>query len=272
MGGLALAGAISGMGQGLERGLSQLQGGIIQQGLLEASQEFQERKLREQLDHVDKRAERDIAARGAEADKSRAHAETMQKQGFTHAEGETAKQIGSHEKIAKDNNLSHKEISAANNDIQLKIARLKDTTDIKQATAGELAAVSKVLGDKRMDLRALRRDLLAFEKEMLDPMKNDPARKQQNNAIVQSLTDDITASEQEIERMEAAVNTRLGIAPSSAVTRPSKKEPAPWKSPTSAAQAPARRSGGMVTVPEPPLGVNQGMIDSVRRLKEMQKP
>ena len=72
MGGLALAGAISGMGQGLERGLQQMQGGLIQYGLQDADRQFQSAKLKQQLDHAERMQQASIGAASAENEKNRA--------------------------------------------------------------------------------------------------------------------------------------------------------------------------------------------------------
>ncbi len=80
MANLGLAGAISGMGQGLERGLQQIQGGLIQHGLQESDRKFQSEKLKLQMDHATKLQEGTIAANREEGKATRdAHAANTDK-------------------------------------------------------------------------------------------------------------------------------------------------------------------------------------------------
>lgn len=95
MGKLALAGMISGMGQGLERGVLNLQSGIIQSGLQKERQDWENERLRLTFEH-----------QAALEDLRERRAGEREQRGYEHQEAMTGQQIGSAESIAEQNRTS----------------------------------------------------------------------------------------------------------------------------------------------------------------------
>lgn len=174
--GLGLAGAISGMGHGLERGLQQMQGGLIQYGLGEADRKFQSEKLQLQMQHAERLQDRSQAAAAKENQLTRdqqvaLHAQT--EQGATErqqqsigaqltgsaiqaeATKEAAKaSAASHEKISRLTNEAQKEIHKATNDVSMYVADtnrqnalLKSYSDAQQALQTEINRLDIIATD-----------------------------------------------------------------------------------------------------------------------------
>jgi len=154
---LGLAGAISGMGQGLERGLQTVQSGIVQQGLHEADQKFQTEKLKLQMGHADKlqKSSQDFTAgenlqnrqfQTTQQQQGFTHAEKIQQQAFDHAETESAKQIN---KMVELQKLSSDQAKAFHDDAtKLSLAHIRATqAGIKHIVPQVDGTVAGVMSD-----------------------------------------------------------------------------------------------------------------------------
>lgn len=180
MGALGLAGAISGMGQGVERGLQQMQSGFIQQGLQDADRQFQSEKLKLQMEHAERLQQASIGAAAGENAKNRELQTTLHSQ--TEA-GATARQqqsigaqltgsaiqadatkeaakatIASHEKISQLANDTQKEIHKATNDVSKYVADtnrqnalLKSYSDAQDALKTEINRLDIIVTDFKAD-------------------------------------------------------------------------------------------------------------------------
>lgn len=180
MGKLGLAGAISGMGQGLERGLQQMQGGFIQQGLQDADRQFQSEKLKLQMEHAERLQLGSIGAAAEQnrlnreqaltlQDKSEAGATARNKESVAgHLKGtelqigaskeNTLATIASHEKISQMTNEVNKEIHAATNEVSKYVADtnrqnalLKSYSDAQDALKTEINRLDIIVTDFKAD-------------------------------------------------------------------------------------------------------------------------
>lgn len=180
MGALGLAGAISGMGQGIERGLQQMQSGFIQQGLHDADRAFQSEKLKLQMEHAERLQQASTAAAAGENEKNRAlqtsladkreagdtartsatlagHEKTTQMQ-LNAAKETTAATIKSHEKISELANQANERIHTATNniskyvaDVNMRNALTKSYSDAQDALKTEINRLSIIVNDYKLD-------------------------------------------------------------------------------------------------------------------------
>lgn len=295
---LGLAGALSGAGEAGTKalGLAQVQYGAMK--MQEERDKMENLRLDKQNEFADRRAERDIAARGAEADKSRAHAEALQGGSFKHAEAMTDKQItahadegdktrahadtsqmrsmihsssesdksiGSSEKIHAETNKVNKEIHSATNATQLTIAQIQrdmhDRQFDKTFTQAKLTALTGTV-------RSLNDEITRLSVVLSNPLadKTDPSYKA---AAIQ-----LDSATKMFNLYSQHIGSEAGIAKEDIQTTapPVKKDLPAFKSPTSAAPPqPARRSGGMVQTPNTEGVVTDGMRKAVERLRAMEK-
>jgi hypothetical protein len=253
MGNLAAAGIVSGLGQGLQQGLAQLNSGIIQYGLHSEDRKFQEAKLKEQMAHAEK-----LAAG------SQAHAEKLQEGTLNAAESRLGKEISSREKegeagrgsaekihgldeasrekIAREGNATHKEIAAASNAVHLKIAELNNKLQHQQLNATELTAVQHYIDSLGDDIRGV-------ELKLLDPLA-DPS-----SVIGKTLIEDLKLKKTQLARAQAQFDARVSdMQMKDKVPMPKSVAPAE-KKPFNSGQygtAPApSRSGGIIQTPMP---------------------
>jgi chromosome segregation ATPase len=144
MGALALAGMVSGMGQGLERGLQQTQSGLIQYGLQDADRQFQSEKLKLQMEHAERLQQASTAAAAGENEKNRSLQVSLADKREAGDTARTDKTLQSHEKTAemqvtgaketaKEHSRSAKEIAQLTNDANERIH--KATNDVSKYVA-----------------------------------------------------------------------------------------------------------------------------------------
>lgn len=205
---LGLAGMISGMGQGLERGLQQMQSGFIQQGLQDADRAFQSEKLKLQMEHAERLQLGSIGAAAEQNRLNREQAVTLEdrrEKGATDrskaaidAGKENAQtQAGTHIVAAGMQAASHEKISEQTLAANKEIARLKYIGDTRVAKASDLKETRALIGDLWSS-----RDTLVKE---IGKAMADPIEKEQNKLTLSKIDKDI-AYYQEI------FDTALGTA------------------------------------------------------------
>lgn len=174
MGALALAGMVSGAGQGLERGLQQTQAGLIQYGLQDADRQFQSEKLKLQMEHAERLQQASIGAAASENAKNRELQSTLHRQTEEGANARNQQQIGGHltgsaiqaegtkaaaqlkeasdKDIAKLRIDADKEIHRANNQVQregqnasIKVATMSSTQKLIDTLSDEATRISVAL-------------------------------------------------------------------------------------------------------------------------------
>lgn len=180
MGALALAGMVSGAGQGLERGLQQTQAGLIQYGLQDADRQFQSEKLKLQMEHAERLQQASIGAAASENAKNRELQSTLHQQTEDAANARNQQQIGGHltgaaiqaegakeaakahadsaEKIADMANKTHKEMNAATvnaskyaSDQHLTAALLTSYSESQKALATDINRLEIIATDYKQD-------------------------------------------------------------------------------------------------------------------------
>jgi hypothetical protein len=180
MGALALAGSISGMGQGLERGLQQTQSGLIQYGLQDADRQFQSEKLKLQMEHAERLQQASTAAAAGENEKNRALQTSLADKREAGDTARTTQTLQSHEKTAgmqiegaketaKEHSRSAKEIAeltnqanerihaATNNvskyvaDVNMRNALTKSYSDAQDALKTEINRLNIIVNDYKLD-------------------------------------------------------------------------------------------------------------------------
>lgn len=194
MGALGLAGAISGMGQGVERGLQQMQSGFIQQGLQDADRQFQSEKLKLQMEHAERLQQGSIGAAAEQNRLNREQAVTLHQQTETGATDrskaaieagkENAQtQAGTHIVAAGMQAASHEKISKQTLAANKEIARLKYIGDTRVAKASDLKETRALIGDLWSS-----RDTLVKE---IGKVMADPIEKEQNKLTLSKIDKDI---------------------------------------------------------------------------------
>jgi hypothetical protein len=180
MGLLALGGAISGMGQGLQHGLQQMQSGIQQAGLMKEDRDFQMKKLELQQTFESQREQRGYT-----------HAETLAKQNqdfqtglhegdraAASAENEIKRTQDSIEK-GKDRELKDRELSIAEKAGKAKGSYYEAYADyLKHGGKSGSSAGAKVDMETRKAGAAFYSSRIApLEKQLIDPLTPEDQKK-----------------------------------------------------------------------------------------------
>lgn len=185
MGLLALGGAISGMGQGLQQGLHTMQTGIQQAGLMQDDRDFQMKKLQVQQDFENQREQRGYT-----------HAETLAKQNqdfqaglhegdraASSAENEIKRTQDSIEK-AKDRALKGRELNIAEDAEKHKSGYYDAYRDYLRGGGKKGEAGAKVDMETRKAGAAFYSSRIApLEKQLIDPLTPDDQKKQISERI-----------------------------------------------------------------------------------------
>lgn len=155
MGVLQLAGVVSGAGEGMGRGLQQLNSGIIQQGLQESSQQFAAEKLKLQMEHAERLQALDTASRKEEGAATRAQALALHQDTEAGAdrrnkatqEGENARQqvatggaivgkgMDAESEREKQRSMDARQLLELNKDIQVARIQASKSTELKLSPA-----------------------------------------------------------------------------------------------------------------------------------------
>lgn len=230
MGSLALAGAVSGMGQGLERGLQQLQGGLIQQGLQEADRSFQSEKLKLQMEHAERLQKGSIEAAAGENEKNRALQTTLHAQTEEGATQRQQQQIGGSLTAASMQAEGAKEAAAAHAASAEKIATLANQThkemNLATTQASKYAAdehlTAALLASYSESQKALATDINRLEIIATD-YKQDP-----NNPAYKAALKDLQLQRQRSADLSVARDTmQRAVEKAKGIERP--EPPAPKK-------------------------------------------
>lgn len=195
MGALALAGMVSGMGQGLERGLQQTQSGLIQYGLQDADRQFQSEKLKLQMEHAERLQQASIGAAASENAKNRDLQSTLHQQTEEWANARNQQQIGGHLTGAAIQAEGAKEAAKAHADSAEKIADMANKTHMDMNAA--IVNASKYATDQHLTAalltsysesqKALATDINRLETIATD-YKQDP-----NNPVYKAALKDLEA-------------------------------------------------------------------------------
>lgn len=236
MSGLGLAGIISGFGNGMGRGLEQMQAGIIQQGLQTSDREWQTRKMQEQR-------EWDAKARGEERSyQSRRDQQQMGANIALHTAdnvaraGETTKTIDANKALQGDKIEYEKGDKALERGLKRDELNQKDRLESRQLDItekyyeGRVGALmqkaqkgamtkedwsgvkeyNSILKEKLQGLNKRMEDLTNPEKTILNPDPKDVKRKQD---AIQKQIDDVMEQSRTISKIQ-------GVNPVSSSTVP----------------------------------------------------
>ena len=177
---LGIAGVLSGAGEGMSKALALGQAQYGAERLQTMRDEGDRLRDARMMEHQERLQGKTIRAQAAEGDASRGQAKALHEQALTHAETQTQQLIDKNLELAKNESSERLQLHKAQQGTQLTIARehnqvlrdldkIRTSLQVKATTASELSSIVKALGDKRADLRAIKRDLL-------DPMKNDSSQ------------------------------------------------------------------------------------------------
>lgn len=228
MGKLAMAGVISGMGQGLDRGVLNMQSGIIQQGLMEQRQQWEAERLKQTFAHDVEMADLHEKRAGEREQRGYSHSEKLAEEGYRHAEANLGQQIGSNEAIHEQDRAANERIHKDDRESQAE-QKEKDRTSTEQIHRDD--RTSKSADDNRkMDIEeAHYKDMGEYYKALakaraagqpgdykrLDIYKDFLVA--QANAIRDQLKDPMTAPEDkerlngQLEQMDGELRHILGI-------------------------------------------------------------
>lgn len=185
MGLLALAGSISGMGQGLQHGLAQMQAGIQQAGLAQEDRDFQMKKLQMQQDFEGQREQRGYT-----------HAETLAKQ---NQDFQTDLHVGDRAAASAEKDIDRTQTSIEKDkDRALKGRELDIAADAEKHKSGYYDAYRDSLLDggkkgsagAKIDLDTRKAGaafyssrIAPLEKQLIDPLTSDDEKKAIRNRI-----------------------------------------------------------------------------------------
>lgn len=251
MASLALAGALSGMGQGLERGLQQLQGGLVQYGLQDADRQFQSEKLKLQMEHAERLQQGSIGAAAAENEKNRALQSALHEQTEAGATARQQQQIGGSLTGASIQAEGAKEAAAAHAVSAEKIADMANQThkDMNLATtqASKYAAdehlTAALLNSYSESQKALATDINRLEIIATD-YKQDP-----NNPAYKAAVKDLQLQRQRSAQLSMdRENLQRAVSQAKGIVTP--EPPAPKKFSISQKMEELNRSSSSSSVPQ----------------------
>lgn len=251
MGKLATAGMISGLGQGLEKGLNTMQGLMGQSMLQEERNKMELQRLQLTEQYASEREARGYAHSEALAKGQQAHAERLQDRGFTHAEAMTGQQISSAESIAAGNRESSERIHKDEGESRERTEQMKDKTEQRKVAATEQhykdwkEVYSKIASGKgtahdfkqaEIYERFLTEQSKAIRDQLKDPLA-DPKEKERLQAQLEGL---------DVDLREVLGMKQRAKQPSTEIVDPFKQKQAPGEA---AAMPPP---GGMIQTPAKP--------------------
>jgi len=273
MGKLALAGAVSGMGQGLERGLQQVQGGLIQYGLQDADRQFQSEKLKLQMEHAERLQQSSIQAAAGEAQKGRELQTTLHGQAEVGATERQAQQIEGTLKAANIGAEGAKEAAKAHAGSAEKIAEMANKTHEKMnlatVNASKYAAdehlTAALLASYSESQKALATDINRLEIIATD-YKQDP-----NNPAYKAALKDLQTQRQRSADLSAARDImQQSIEKAKGIERPAPPAPKKFVIPDRGGTTGA--SGTTAPVPGPQSAVTPPAVDPYAAVRPTPEP
>lgn len=168
MSGLALAGAISGMGQGLQQGLANMQQGFIQSGLLKERDEMENKRMQLTFEHQEKLQTEKIASdRAIHADALQNAKEINQTNVGMHI-ATTGMTNEANKGIHESTNAANKEIHDSTNKVTKSIAEMQDLRkEMEMKTNLDISknsAFVKVIDTAEKEVREMRIEQAKYEK------------------------------------------------------------------------------------------------------------
>lgn len=253
MSGLALAGAISGMGQGLQQGLVNMQQGFIQSGLLKERDEMENKRMLLTFEHAEKLQAGKIASEQAMQASTLQNAKDLNAAtNATHVQttemsNDTSKEI--HKSTNDANSAIHKDLNALNEKIALlKDAREKSNTDASLDISKNSSYV-KMIETAEKSIDRIRVDQVVLEKAAAAAAPGDPIFDR-----IKELDRQLGIAQKEVDLYKGALGSRLGapVAP----TTPKFKIPAGLERP-----APEVSAAPTPVVDQTGPGPLSGMVD-----------
>lgn len=268
MSGLALAGAISGMGQGLQQGLVNMQQGFIQSGLLKERDEMENKRMLLTFEHQEKLQTEKIASdRAIHADALTNAKEINAATNATHVQttgmsNDTSRDIN--KATIESNNSIHKDLNGLNE----KIANMKDNRERLNTEASldisKNSSYVKIIDEAVKSIDRIRVDQVVLEKAAAMAAPGDPIFDR-----IKELDRQLGVAQKEVDLYKGALGSRIGApalptAPKFKI--PSGLErPAPEVSaaPTESAPSPDSSSPVADFQIRRPLTPKTGMVDAI---------
>ena len=267
---LGLAGVISGAGNAAKDSLAQTQKYMIDDALQTSRQDMENlrqdkllattRALQsEKISADDRRSDKELDVKTKLHGDELLSRDTLSRRETDARVSEGDLDRNSRKGIAADANRTHLTIAREHNSVLRDLEKIKISLSTKSTNAAEMNAIGNVLGDKRRELTTLKRELLSIA---TDPMKSD-ALKNPPPAI-KMLLDEIEASKDEVDRLQAQFNIRGGVAPAE-----KKADPEPWTLPgitsSPAKSAPTERGLVQAPLPSPEIQSQMEAAEELRR-------
>lgn len=242
MSGLALAGAISGMGQGLQQGLANMQQGFIQSGLLKERDEMENKRMQLTFEHQEKLQTEKIASdRAIHADALENAKEINQTNVGMHI-ATTGMTNEANKGIHESTNAANKEIHDSTNKVTELVARLKDNRERLNTEASldisKNSSYVSIIKTAENEIGRMRVQQLGLEKAAQTAAPGDPVFDE-----IKDLNRQMTETTKELRLYQSALGKRIGAPEMPAV--PKLSIPKELMRPSSRANAP--------TSAEPPI-------------------
>lgn len=209
MSGLALAGALSGMGQGLQQGLVNMQNGFIQSGLLKERDEMENKRLQLTFEHQEKLQTEKIASdRAIHADSLANAKEINAATNATHVQttgmsNDTSKEIN--KSSIESNNAIHKDLNGLNE----KIANMKDNRERLNTEASldisKNSSYVKIIDEAVKSIDRIRVDQVVLEKAAATAAPGDPIFDR-----IKELDRQLGVAQKEVDLYKGALGARIG--------------------------------------------------------------
>jgi len=209
MSGLALAGALSGMGQGLQQGLVNMQNGFIQSGLLKERDEMEDKRMRLTFEHQEKLQTEKIASdRAIHADALANAKEINAATNATHVQttgmsNDTSKEIN--KSSIESNNAIHKDLNGLNE----KIANMKDNRERLNTEASldisKNSSYVKIIDEAVKSIDRIRVDQVVLEKAAATAAPGDPIFDR-----IKELDRQLGVAQKEVDLYKGALGARIG--------------------------------------------------------------
>lgn len=209
MSGLALAGALSGMGQGLQQGLVNMQQGFIQSGLLKERDEMENKRLRLTFEHQEKLQTEKIASDRAIHEETLQNAKDINQTNVGMHIATTGMTNEANKEIHAETNATNKDIHKATNDLSRDIAKMQDLRKEMEINASldisKNSSYVSIVKSSENDIGRLRVHQLGLEKVAQTALPGDPVFDEIKNTSRQ-----IEEAAKELHLYQSALAKRIG--------------------------------------------------------------
>lgn len=209
MSGLALAGALSGAGQGLSQGLVNMQQGFIQSGLLKERDEMENKRMQLTFEHQEKLQSEKIASDRAIHSEALQNAKDINQTNVGMHIATTGMTNEANKEIHAETNAANKEIHKDANTLAETLAKMKDKREELNTAAtldiSKNSSYVKIIETAEKELSRIRVEQLGLEKAAALAAPGDPIFDH-----IAELNRQMTDAKKELDLYRGALGKRIG--------------------------------------------------------------